>query len=109
MDSQKSRTGFRLALTDGTTSGTVRVWWATTCTPTMTVPRVCRTARRWKMTRIRPSAAAATISAVMTRVTQATAGMTIPLSAQKLGYGARVPGRAQRDVGHGLIGHGEHL
>src|SRR5262245_15868913 len=102
-DSQKSRTGFRFALTEGRTSGTVRVWCATTHTPTLTVPSVCRMAFRWRMTRSRPTAAARMISAVMARVTQATAGMTtVPLylSSVRAGASRRSPRTASRRRRH---------
>src|ERR1700761_59860 len=78
--SQKSRTGFRLALTEATTAGTPLVCSATTVTPPRTCPSVARVARRWKMIRIRPTAVIPTISTATTMVNQATAGMGVPLS-----------------------------
>src|SRR5262249_55286667 len=91
--SQKSRTGFRLALTEVSRSGTVLVGWATACTPPVVATSVLWIARRWKITRSRPSAVIAMISAAMTIVAQAAAGMAFLLSAEKLGDGARVPDR----------------
>src|ERR1700739_2131526 len=55
------------------------------------------------MTRSRPSAVIAMISAAMISVAQAAAGMAVLPSAEKLGDGARVPGRPD---GHLLDGAG---
>src|SRR5215467_10924905 len=109
--SQKSRTGFRLALTEVSRSGTVLVSCATACTPPVVATRVARIARRWKMTLSRPTAVIAMISAAMISVTQAAAGMAVLLSrsAEKLRDRARVPDRA---VGHfldRLVGRGQRL
>ena len=79
--SQKSRTGFRFALTEVRRSGTVLVRLATACTPPVVETSVLCTARRWKMTLSRPTAVIAMISAATISVNQATAGMAGLLSA----------------------------
>src|SRR5215472_4129011 len=87
--SQKSRTGFRLALTEVSRSGTVLVSCATACTPPVVADRFARLARRWKITRSKATAVIAMMRAAMISVTQAAAGMTVLLSANdKLGCGA---------------------
>ena len=58
-------------------AGTVAVRSATTPTPAITPSRVLVTARRWPITRISPSAAAAMIRTASTTVTQATTGIQI--------------------------------
>src|SRR5271157_4885810 len=77
--SQKSRTGFRFALTEVSRAGTVLVRLATAWTPAVVATRVFRIALRWKMTRSRPTAVIAMISAAMISVAQAAAGMTVLL------------------------------
>src|ERR1700716_3772049 len=109
--SQKSRTGFRLALTEVSRSGTVPVRSATAWTPPVVATRVARIARRWKMTRNRPTAVIAMISAETISVNQAAAGMAgSPFySAEKLRHGARVADRADGDVPDGGVGRGQCL
>src|SRR5262249_9374014 len=111
--SQKSRTGFRLALTEVSRSGTVLVSWATACTPPVVATSVLRIARRWKITRSRPSAVMAMISAEMIRVAQAAAGMAVLLSlscsAEELRDGAGVTDRAARDFADRGGGRGQGL
>src|SRR6202012_3251516 len=111
--SQKSRTGFRLALTEATTAGTPLVCSATTVTPPRTCPSVAGVARRWKMIRIRPTAVIPTISTATTMVNQATAGMGVPLSvpfsAEQFADRAGVAHRARS---HGLdrgVGRAQRL
>src|ERR1700761_6214215 len=102
MVSQKSRTGLRLALSDSTTAGTPLVCCATTVTPPSTWTSVARVARRWKMTRSRPTAVIPTISAATMMVNQATAGMArSPFLAEQFADGAGV---AHRAIGHRLDG-----
>src|SRR5262245_44080502 len=79
-----------------------------TATPPLTAWSVLRMAIRWKITRTRPSAAAATMRAAITTVTQATAGMSTS-SAQQLGDGAGVADRADRDLLDAGVGRGEQL
>src|SRR5215472_7416893 len=105
--SQKSRTGFRLALTEVSRSGTVLVSCATACTPPVVATSVLWMARRWKMTRNRPTAVIAMISAATISVNHAAAGMTELLSAQKLRDRARVPDRADGDFLDGFVGRGQ--
>src|SRR5262249_57642266 len=64
-------------------------------------------ARRWKITRIRPSAVIAMISAAMTIVAQAAAGMAILLSAEEFGDGARVPDCPDGYLLDGAVGGGQ--
>src|SRR5215467_7734377 len=105
--SQKSRTGLRLALTEVSRSGTVLVSCATACTPPVVATSVLWIARRWKITRIRPSAVIPMISAAMTIVAQAAAGMAILLSAEELGDGARVPDCPDGYLLDGAVGGGQ--
>src|SRR5262245_45016674 len=105
--SQKSRTGFRLALTEVSRSGTVLVSCATACTPPVVATSVLRIARRWKITRSRPSAVIAMMSAAMISVAQAAAGMAILPSAEELGDGARVPDRPDGYLIDGAVGDGQ--
>ena len=67
-------------------SGTVLVFSATTATPPLTAASVWRTCLRWKMTRSRPTAVIAMISAATIRVIQAAAGMAVVLSAWQGGW-----------------------
>src|SRR5580692_9484253 len=81
--SQKSRTGLRLAFTEVSRSGTVLVSCATAWTPPVVATRVARMALRWKMTRSRPTAVMAMISAATISVNQAAAGIAVlPSSAE---------------------------
>src|ERR1700757_5243703 len=112
--SQKSRTGFRLAFTEVSRSGTVLVRLATAWTPPVVETSVARIALRWKMTRSRPTAVMAMISAATISVNQAAAGMAAllsfqPISAEQLGDGPGVPDRADRDFLDGLVGDGQRL
>src|SRR5215468_2243316 len=114
--SQKSRTGLRLALTEVSRSGTVLVSCATACTPPVVATSVFWIARRWKMTRSRPIAVIAMISAATINVNQAAAGMALLLSAsaqlgsaEKLGDRAGVPDRADFHFVDGLVGDGQAL
>src|SRR5260221_9198208 len=105
--SQKSRTGFRLALTEVSRSGTVLVRSATACTPPVVETSVARMARRWKITRTRPTAVIATISAETISVNQAAAGMVVLPSPQELRDGARIADRADGDFIDGGAGGGQ--
>src|SRR5271165_2896355 len=116
--SQKSRTGFRFALTDVSRAGTVLVRLATAWTPPVVATSVFRIALRWKMTRSRPTAVIAMISAAIISVAQAAAGMTVlllflsiqclPLG-EELGDGTGVPDRSDRDFLDGGVGDGQRL
>src|SRR4029450_2198622 len=80
----------------------------------MTVAKVRRAAIRCPMTRIRPTAAARMISAVMARVTQAAAGMTVLLSggsdsAREVPARTGVPDGADRSVAARAVRDGQHL
>src|SRR6266851_4366463 len=72
---------------------------------------VARIALRWKMTRNRPTAVMAIISAAMISVTQAAAGMTVLLScsAEKLRDGTRVPDCADSNFPDGAVGRGQRF
>src|SRR5580704_3660696 len=115
--SQKSRTGFRFALTDVSRAGTVLVRLATAWTPPVVATSVFRIALRWKMTRSRPTAVIAMISAAMISVAQAAAGMTVLLIyicsvlalGEELGDGTGVTDRADRDRLDGGVGDGQRL
>src|SRR5258705_12540134 len=80
-----------------------------TSTTPRTWPRVARVARRWKMTRKRPRAVIATITAETMTVNQAAAGMTsfLSCSAEEGADGPRVAHRARGDLPDGPVGRGQ--
>src|SRR4029453_5823477 len=80
-----ARTGARLLFTDATTTGTVLVRSATARTPPSSAPNVVWTCLRCRITRSRPTAVIAMMSAAMITVAQATAGMLTPPSAAAAG------------------------
>src|SRR5947209_2662709 len=69
-----ARTGARLALTEGRTSGTVLVWYAIALTPTMTAPNVQDTCFSCEITFKSERPTMATTTATSTSVTHATKG-----------------------------------
>src|SRR5262249_11497291 len=103
--SQKSLTGFRLAFTEVSRSGTVLVRSATAVTPPVTWRKVAWMALKWKMTRSNPTAVIAIISAATIRVNQAAAGMAVApsRSAEQFRDGSGVPDRAHGDRVHGRV------
>src|SRR6476659_336443 len=90
------RTGARLALTDGRTSGTVLVWYAIALTPTMIAPSVQATCFSCEITFKSERPTMATTTATSTSVTHATKGTAASSSSfEPSGLLARLPTRQQ--------------
>src|SRR5215472_5375778 len=109
--SQNSRTGLRLVLTDVRRPGTELVRPATDSTAPVVAARFAWMARKWKITRTRPTAVMLVMSAEAVSVVRAAAridGYLLRL-AQQRGDGVRVPGRPGGDIPDRLVSGGECL
>src|SRR5215469_12154341 len=108
--SQKSLTGFRLALTEVSRSGTELVRSATARTPPVVATRFARIALKWRMTRSKATAVSAMITAEMISVTQAAPGMSASFLRRLPEYlcdRAGVPHSANRHLLDRFVGCGQ--